>query len=125
MKLGLSQASYRWVAYPWLRTDSATYRYSTGRLPYFESVDPPSGAADLPGWMIERARVHGLTALYMDPGWFGDEAGASQFGETMRDAGIEYFGIAIPDLPADADAWGATDLAARRGARDVTSYRLA
>ena len=41
MKLGLSQASYRWVAYPWLRTDSATYRYSTGRLPYFESVEPP------------------------------------------------------------------------------------
>ena len=59
MKLGLSQASYRWVAYPWLRTDSATYRYSTGRLPYFASVDPPATADDLPAWMIARARRTG------------------------------------------------------------------
>jgi len=125
MKLGLSQASYRWVAYPWLRTDSATYRYSTGRLPYFESVEPPETAGDLPMWMIERARTHGLTALYMDPGFFGDEAGARRFGDVMRSAGIEYFGIAVPDFPADANAWGATDLAARRGARDAVSYRLA
>ena len=124
MKLGLSQASYRWVAYPWLRTDSATYRYSTGRLPYFASVDPPATADDLPAWMIERARVHGLTALYMDPGWFGAEARAAKFGEVMRDAGIEYFGLADPDLAADPDAWGATDMAAQRGARDAMSYRL-
>ena len=62
----------------------------------------------------------------MDPGWFGDEAGACRFGETLcASAGIEYFGIAVPDLPADADAWGATDLAARRGAGDAVSYRLA
>ena len=42
----------------------------------------------------------------------------------MRDAGIEYFGLADPDLAADPDAWGATDMAAQRGARDAMSYRL-
>ena len=75
--------------------------------------------------MDDRASAaHGLTALYMDPGWFGDEAGAVQFGEVMRDARIEYFGLADPDLAADPDAWGATDMAAQRGARDAMSYRL-
>ena len=60
----------------------------------------------------------------MDPGWFGDEDRAAKYGATMRDAGIEYFGIADPDLPAGPDAWGATDLAARRGARDALTFRL-
>ena len=124
MKLGLSQASYRWVAYPWLRTDSATYRYSTGRLPYFESVEPPDSAHDLSRWMIERTRAHGLTALYLDPGWFRDEAGAADLGAVMHEAGIEYFGLADPDLVADVDAWGATDTAARNSAGDDVCFRL-
>ncbi len=124
MKLGLSPASYRWMAYPWLRTDSAAYRYSDRRLPYFVSISPPASADELPAWMLDRARTHGLTALYMDVGWLGTEERAAAFGESLRDAGVEFFGGADPNMVATEDQWGPTGPDARRGARDAMSYRL-
>ncbi len=124
MKLGLSPASYRWMAYPWLRTDSAVYRYSDRRLPYFASTSPPPSADELPEWMLERARAHGLTALYMDVGWLGTEERAAPYGESLRAAGVEFFGGADPNMAATEEEWGPTDPSARRSARDETSYRL-
>lgn len=124
MKLGLSSASYRWMAYPWLRTDSSSYHYSDRRLPYFVSTSPPDSPDQLPEWMLRRAQAHGLTALYMDAGWLGTDERAAEFGEALRAAGVEFFGGASPNMVATEQEWGPIDPAARRSARDATSYRL-
>ena len=124
VRLGLSPASYRWMAYPWLRTDSSTYRYSVGRLPYFEGIEAPRSADVLPEWMMDRARAHGLTALYMDAGWLGTDMRAAAFGDALRVAGIELYGGADPNLAAGQEEWGAIGLDAVRGAREALTYRL-
>ena len=125
MKLGLSQASYRWVCYPWLRYDTVDYLYSERRLPYHTSVAPPSTLEAPIDWLVERVRSHGLRSLYMESGWLGDEAGAKAFRRRMDEIVLVYFAAAAANLAAEPTEWGSTryDQRARQEAHPI--YRVA
>ena len=74
MRLGLSQASYRWICYPPQRHDNAgVYLFNVaetsflnyGRpLPYVNAVAGPAPGRHIE-WIIDRAADLGLSPLYM------------------------------------------------------------
>ncbi len=107
MKLGLSQASYRWVCYPWLRYDRPEYRLSERRLPYFTSVDPPEAGGDPPvAWTLERVAAHDLASIYMEVGWLGNEAGAAKFRDRLEERGLVFLAGSEANLAATPEEWG-------------------
>ncbi|MBM4436246.1 MAG: sugar phosphate isomerase/epimerase [Actinobacteria bacterium] len=125
MKLGLSQASYRWICYPWLRYDTPEYLYSERRLPYHNTIQPPPTLEAPIAWLLERITAHDFTSLYMDSGWLADEAGAAAFKRRCAELGLTYFAAATANLAAEPDDWGSPryDRAARAAAAPV--YRVA
>ncbi len=94
MKLGLSQASYRWVCYPHLRYDTPEYRLSERRLPYFTSVDPPADLYNPVPWLLQRVAAHDLRSLYMVAGWLRDDDGARAFGAERKAHELEFLAAA-------------------------------
>lgn len=124
MKLGLSQATYRWVCYPWLRYDTPEYRLSERRLPYFASTRPPETLDKPIDWLIDRVLAHGLESLYMESGWFGDEAAAAAFKARMAEHGLAYFGSVGVNLAATEEEWGSPRYNARSRAQRRVRYRM-
>ena len=107
MKLGLSQASYRWVCYPWLRYDRPEYRLSERRLPYFTSVDPPEAGGGPPvAWTLERVAAHDLASVYMEVGWLGDDDGATAFRDQLEERGLVFLAGSEANLAATPEEWG-------------------
>ncbi len=106
MRLGLSADTYRWIAYPWMRTDRPAFRATSHYAPYILTVDPPATEADLPDWLLDRVRAHGLSALTMDLGLLRNRACASAFGARCADAGVQLLGSVSVDLVAGPDRWG-------------------
>lgn len=125
MKIGLSQASYRWISYPWLRYDTPAYLYSERRLPYHNSVEPPATLDAPVDWLLERIKAHDFKSLYMESGWLSDEAGAAAFKRRCADMGLTYFAAAAANLAAEPEEWGSTryDRSARGASKPV--YRVA
>ena len=74
MRLGLSAETYRWIAFPWMRTDRSAFRASGHYAPYTLSADPPAVDAFVPDWLLERTVSHGLSVLALDVGLLGDLA---------------------------------------------------
>ena len=124
VKLGLSQASYRWMCYPHLRYDTPEFRYSERRLPYFNSVDPPEDLYNFIPWLVERVAAHDLRSLYLVAGWLKDDDGARAFGAEMRNRGLKYLAAVSVNLAATEDEWGdgRYDRAAR--ANNDLRYRI-
>ena len=106
MRLGLSADTYRWIAYPWMRVDRPAFRAASHYAPHILSVSPPDPDADLPGWLLDRVRVHGLSALTMDLGLLRNRARASAFGASCADAGVQLLGSVSVDLVAGPARWG-------------------
>ncbi len=122
MRLGLSQATYRWVCYPWLRFDVPEFRYSERRLPYFMSVDPPETGGAPVDWLVDRVLEHDLTSLYMEAGWLA-EGKAAGFKQRMEAGGLAFIGSSSANLAATAEEWGDTTYPLPDAARERLSYR--
>ena len=123
MKLGLSQATYRWVCYPWLRYDVPEFRYSERRLPYFISVDPPETSGAPVDWLVDRVIEHDLTSLYMEAGWLSDPVVAVAFAERTRAGELAFIGSSSANLAATEDEWGDTTYPLPAAARQRVVYR--
>lgn len=121
MRLGLSADSYRWIAYPWMRTDRPAFRASSHYAPHILTVDPPDTEADVPDWLLDRVFAHGLHALTMDLGLLGSRDRAAAFGARCADAGVRLLGSVSVDLVADSDRWGRLSAAAPGAHFDPTS----
>ena len=105
MRLGLSADTYRWIAFPWMRTDRSEFRASSHYAPYTLSTDPPSVGAFVPDWLLARAVAHELSVLALDVGLLGDATRARAFGQRCRTAGVELIGSVSVDLSAGTDDW--------------------
>jgi sugar phosphate isomerase/epimerase len=129
MRLGLSQASYRWTTYPHLRYDVLHYRFRGWPLPYGLQTRPPAGLDGHADWTIDRAAELGLTPLYMASEWLGDPATAASKGARMAALGLEYAAAGSFNLAATEDEWPAERakfvrhmaLARAAGARLITA----
>ena len=124
MKLGLSQASYRWMCYPHMRYDTPEYRFSERRLPYFTSVDPPADLYDPVPWLLQRVAAHDLRSLYMVVGWLKDDDGARTFGAERKARELEFLAAASANLAATEDEWGDGRYDRSARANNGLTYRL-
>lgn len=106
MRLGLSAETYRWIAFPWMRADQQAFRATSHYAPHVLSVDPPDVEADVPDWLLDRLRVHRLSALTMDLGLLRNRTRASAFGARCSGEGIQLLGSVSADLVAGPDRWG-------------------
>ncbi|HJN40280.1 MAG TPA: hypothetical protein QGH28_08895, partial [Chloroflexota bacterium] len=75
MRLGLSQAAYRWVSYPGLRIDQPEYGFRGMAHPYGTVTDGPVSMDEAPvEWWADRCDEWHLDSLYMATSWFTTEA---------------------------------------------------
>ena len=92
MRLGLSQASYRWVAYPGLRIDQPEYGFRGMAHPYGSTTRGPEGLHDNVTWWLDRCDEWDLEILYLALSWFDDEAAVAANAAAMAARGIEWIG---------------------------------
>lgn len=104
MKLGLSQACYRWHFYSWLRRDRPEYLYSGRPLPYFSQVPLVIEEGEAFEWLIDRCRFLGLSGLYASSTLIRDEAHARALRDRLRDRGVELLGGQSFDWLAQGEA---------------------
>jgi sugar phosphate isomerase/epimerase len=105
MKLGLSQACYRWVVDPHLRRDAAGYLTGGERLPYFSSLPLSVDEAEAPEWLIGRCHDLGLAFLYLTTSPMGDPTRADRIRRYGADRGVALIGGAHANWVATGDAW--------------------
>ncbi len=126
MRLGLSAETYRWIAFPWMRTDNSKFRATGHYAPYTLSTAPPKLDAFVPDWLLARSVAHGLKVLTCDVGLLGDIVQARAFGQRCTAVGVELLGSVSLDLAAGPDAWdtaSSTQDAARFDAEQASSLR--
>ncbi len=105
MKLGMSQACYRWVFYPQMRRDRPEHK-SLGRpSPYLQTVAGPGVGESPRDWLIERTAGHGFESLYMSSGYLGDDEDVAVFRDGMAARGLELIGGLGLTVAAEADEW--------------------
>ncbi len=105
MKLGMSQACYRWTIYPGLRWDGPHYGYRGMPLPYGTSVTPPQEIHGWVDWLLDKCVSLGLSPLYATTKEMYDEADARSFGEKVADLGLEYIGSGGGRFAGTAEQW--------------------
>ncbi len=124
MKLGLSHETYRWLAFPWMRSDAPEFAGEMQAPIYMQSVKPPP-PGELPiDWLVDRVLALGLSSLSMDCGWFGDADRAAAFRARMAEHNLTYLAAASVDLTADSDAWGDGTYDASWSGRRVPSFEV-
>ena len=106
MKLGLSHETYRWVAFPWMRSDTPSFAGEMQAPIYFRTVDPPPPGGLPIDWMVDRVVAHGLSSLAMDCGWFADQARAHEFRARMAGHALTYLASVSANLAASEEEWG-------------------
>ena len=107
MKLGMSQACYRWVTYSNIRRDRPAYLSEGYPLPYMQTVVPPATDADVLGWVIDKSAELGLEVLYVTASWLKDREGARTFKDTMAENAIHYVGGISLNVAAEEAEWQA------------------
>ncbi len=105
MKLGLSQACYRWVFYPHLRRDTAAFRLSGERLPYFFSGPVVVDDGKAVEWLLRRCGELGLQSLYATAEFFESQAHAADMRRFGADQGVTIISGANANWVARADEW--------------------
>ena len=75
MKLGGSQAAYRWVSYPGLRIDRPEFGFRGLAYPYGTTTVGPAGPDDHVDWWIDRCVELRFEALHMGSSWFASDRG--------------------------------------------------
>lgn len=105
MKLGMSQASYRWTCYPALRWDLIQYRFRGMPLPYGIEARPPETIGSVTDWLIDKCVQLHLSPLYMATVWFDGEHDAHEFKTKAADAGVEHISSGGGAFAAPDDEW--------------------
>jgi sugar phosphate isomerase/epimerase len=108
MKLGLSQACYRWVFYAHLRRDTPQYLDRGWPVPYFSAIPVAVAEEDAVDFLIERCIHYGLQALHLEAARLVDRPDARDKVRKMLDHGIEWISAAHAN-------WVATGVEAERG----------
>jgi len=114
MKLGLSQACYRWVCYPPLRHDRAgVYLFNVadpsflnyGRpLPYVNSITPPEPGRHIE-WLVDKAAELALSPLYMTATWLHGPDHARYVRRYLQDRGVELIAAGNADFASSGAEW--------------------
>jgi len=124
MKLGLSHETYRWVAFPWMRSDDPEFVGEMQAPIYLRGIDPPP-PGELPvDWMVDRVVAHGLSSLSMDCGWFADLAAARSFGDRMAARKLTYLASVSVDLAAAPEEWGNGSYDPSRSSRPTPTFDM-
>jgi sugar phosphate isomerase/epimerase len=105
VKLGLSQACYRWVFYPHLRRDTPAYASTAERLPYYSTIPVAVDEAEAPAWLVGRCAELGLEFLHLTTGLLGDERRAAELRRLAGDNGVALIGAASANWVARGDEW--------------------
>ena len=114
MRLGLSQASYRWVAYPALRIDQPEYGSRGMPYPYGTTTSGPKEFDDNVSWWLDRCEEWDLEVIYLALSWFDDEAAVAAHATDMATRGIEWIGSVSGAWAAPASEWPACRADAER-----------
>ena len=114
MKLGLSQASYRWLCYPPLRHDNAgIYLFNVtdpaflnyGRpLPYVNSLQGPKPGKHIE-WLIERCVQLHLSPLYMTSTWLESDEHAHRVKDQLQEQEVGLIAGGNADFAAAGSTW--------------------
>jgi sugar phosphate isomerase/epimerase len=115
MKLGISQACYRWVVYPHMRRDRAEFLSSGLRLPYLQTLEPPSPDDPVEDWLLERVEALGVESLYVAGRTFPHRVAANRFRTKAATAGITFVGNVSFNIAASKDEWEAGEFSAALG----------
>ena len=105
MRLGLSQAAYRWVSYPGLRIDQPEYGFRGMPYPYGTTAESPEELDGMLEWMVERCDEWGLDNLYGSPGLMDSQDVAVAAGRLMAEHGVEWIGNVNGAWAVDRDEW--------------------
>src|SRR5262249_16010659 len=105
VKLGLSQACYRWVFYPPLRRDTPAYALTAERLPYYSTIPASLQEEGAPGWLIEGCSEMEMAYLHVTTGLLRDERRASELRAHAADRGVRLIGAASANWVARGDEW--------------------
>lgn len=127
MKLGISQACYRWVFYSHLRRDWPAYLDRGWALPYFSSIPLAVDEDHAVDFLIERCTRYGLQVLHLEARLLGDLANAIEKVRIMEEHGLEWVSAATANWVATGDDFArdydryvaALRLSAAAGARIV------
>ena len=84
MKLGISQACYRWMSYPDMRRDRPIFLQEEWRRPYLQTLDPPDPDEPLELWLLDRVEALGLESLYVASRTFAGRAAAQSLSRSAR-----------------------------------------
>lgn len=107
MKLGMSQACYRWLFYSDMRRDGPEY----GRLglprPYLQTVVAPASDEAVQDWLIDKCGEFGFASLYQTTRWQGEPDRASSFRARMAAAGLQFIGNVNLNMAASEAEWWA------------------
>jgi sugar phosphate isomerase/epimerase len=133
LKLGLSQACYRWVFYNHLRRDTPAYAMSGKRLPYFSSVPVAVDENQAVEWLIERCASLGLEYLHVTTTLLRDAVHANEIRELGAGVDVNLIAGASANWVATGDEWkqefvrytGALPIAAAAGARILCTTHAA
>ena len=107
MRLGLSQAAYRWVTYPSLRIDQPEYGFRGMSYPYGTTTTPPEELADALRWWLERCTEWGLDNLYTSIDLVGSCEDAIAKGRLLDAHDVEWIGSLGGSWAVDRDEWPA------------------
>ena len=107
MRLGGSQAAYRWVSYPGLRIDQPEFGFRGMRYPYGTTTVGPAGLDDHVDWWIDRCVEHRFEALHMGSSWFADAEASAATGRRMAEYGIEWVGSVSGAWAVESAEWPA------------------
>ena len=107
MRLGLSQASYRWVSYPGLRIDQPEYGFRGLPYPYGTTAEPPAELEGALEWWVERCEEWGLDNLYTSAALLDGKDEAAAVGRLLAEHGIEWVGSVNGAWAVDRDEWPA------------------
>ncbi len=107
MRLGLSQAAYRWVSYPALRIDQPEYGFRGMPYPYGSAAVPPEDLDGALEWWVERCVEWGLDSLQTGASLLGGKAAAAAAGRLLAEHDIEWIGGISGAWAVDRDEWSA------------------
>jgi hypothetical protein len=133
LKLGFSQACYRWVFYSHLRRDTPAYAMSGKRLPYFSSVAVAINENQAAEWLIEHCASLGLEYLRITTTLLRDAVHANEIRELAAGVGVNLIAGATANWVATGDEWkqgfvgymAAMPIAAAVGARILCTTHAA
>ena len=125
MRLGLSQAAYRWVSYPGLRIDQPEYGFRGMAHPYGTTTQGPVSMDEIPvAWWVDRCDEWRLDSIYMNSSWLGDGVEDRAAADLFADHNIEWIGSLGMAWAVEPDEWPAIRAAAAARLRQMQAVGI-